>query len=122
MSRQPAPSRFRRLAAAARRASGRNAGSHRCPDCGRPFVCPIEWETAGDDHWRISTRCGECGAWHEQLLSNEDAKRLDLILNDQTAEIADQLTRMDRERMRTELDAFVAALDADLIDATDFAR
>jgi hypothetical protein len=30
--------------------------------------------------------------------------------------------RLDREQMAAELDSFVAALDRDLIDATDFAR
>lgn len=33
----------------------------RCPECRRPFMCPLDWRTAGDDHWVIALRCGECG-------------------------------------------------------------
>ena len=96
-------------------------GLHRCPDCGRAYMCPIEWETAGDDHWLIASRCGECGAWHEQLATNEEAKDYDLMLARQSEAIALSLRSIDREQMQSEIDAFVAALEHDLVDASDFA-
>jgi hypothetical protein len=43
------------------------------------------------------------------------------MLDRQIATIARAFERVDRERMRCELDVFVAALHHDLIDATDFA-
>lgn len=119
MSRQP--SRFRRLTVAARRIAGGD-GLHRCPDCGLAFMCPIEWETAGDEHWLIALRCGECGAWREQLATNDEAEELDLVLARQSAAIAVSLRSIDRERMEAEIKSFVAALEHDLIDAADFAR
>jgi hypothetical protein len=122
MASQTKSSRFRRLAAAARGLVGSGDGAHRCLDCGRDFMCPIEWETVGEDHWLIHSRCGECGTWRSEVVTNEEAKRYDLALARQSAEIALALARLEREQMAAELDSFVAALDRDLINASDFAR
>jgi hypothetical protein len=117
MSRQPRTSRIRRLLG-----KDRGANLHRCPDCGRPFMCPREWETVGEEHWLIVSACAECDAWDERIVTNEEAKQYDLELARQTTAIARQLRSMELENMRVELDAFVDALDRDLIDATDFVR
>ena len=122
MPSQPKSSRFRRFTAAARGLVGSGHGPHRCVECGRDFMCPIEWETVGDEHWLIHSRCGECGAWRSEVVTNAEAKRYDLLLARQSEVIARGLARIDRERMAAELDRFVAALDRDLIDATDFVR
>jgi hypothetical protein len=114
--------RFRRLAAAARSLAGSGDGLHRCPECGRDFVCPVEWDTVGEEHWLIALRCGECGHWREELVTNERANDYDLTLDRQCSKISDALRRIDRERMEAELDVLIAALDRDLIDAADFAR
>jgi hypothetical protein len=100
----------------------RGSDLHRCPDCGRPFMCPVDWETVGEEHWFIASRCGQCDARDERIVTNEQAKDYDLALARHTDQIARELHRMELERMRGELDAFVDALDRDLIDATDFAR
>jgi hypothetical protein len=94
----------------------------RCPECRRPAVCPMEWETDGEHHWLMQLRCGECGAWREVRVTNEDAKEFDLTLNRQAAQIQRALDQIDRERMEAELNTFVGALEHDLIDAADFAR
>jgi hypothetical protein len=117
MSRQPGSSRFRRLFG-----KGRSADLHRCPDCGRPFMCPREWETVGEEHWLIVSVCAECDARDERVVTNEEARRYDLELARQTAAIARQLQRIELERMRIECDAFVSALHHDLIDPADFSR
>ena len=111
-----------RIAAAARSVVGPDDGLDRCPRCGRAFMCPIEWQTSGEEHWLIASRCGECGAWREDVVTNDEAKRYDLVLARQSAEIRRGLWRCERERMEAELEVLVAALDHDLIDATDFAR
>jgi len=85
-------------------------------------MCPLEWDTVGDDHWLIASRCGECGTWHSEVVTNEEANRYDLVLAQQSAAIARALARLERERMTVELGLLVAALDRDLIDAGDFAR
>jgi len=97
-------------------------GLHRCPACRRPFMCPIDWETDGADHWLIQLRCGECGVWREARATNEQAKAFDLELDRQVRLIVRALRRIEREKMRAELDVLVTALDRDLIDASDFAR
>jgi hypothetical protein len=122
MPSQTRSSRFRRLAAAARGLVGSGDGPHRCVDCRRDFMCPIRWDTVGEDHWLIQSRCGECGTWRSEVVTNEEAERYDLMLARQSAQIALGLARLERDQMAAELDSFVAALDRDLIDATDFAR
>ena len=121
MSSQPSRSPLRRFAAALRDLAA-SGGLHRCPDCRQPFVCPLEWETAGEEHWRIDLRCGACGAAREVLATNEEANEFDLVLDRQTAEIIRALCRIELEEMQAGLGAFVAALDHDLIDPSDFAR
>jgi hypothetical protein len=89
--------------------------------CGGAFVCPMERETADDDHWLITCRCGACGAWYETLLTNAQAASWDVEL-DRQAELIDRAARrLDHERMTTQAEAFAAALRCDLIDAADFA-
>ena len=85
-------------------------------------MCPIEWKTVGEEHWLIQSRCGECGTWHAEVMTNEEAKRFDFTLARQSTEIALGIARIDREQMTAEIDRFVAALDLDLIDAADFGR
>jgi hypothetical protein len=82
----------------------------------------MEWETDGPDHWLISLRCGECGIWREVLATNAEAAVFDVVLDRQCAEIARSLRDAELEEMRAGLDAFVGALDHDLIDASDFAH
>jgi hypothetical protein len=97
-------------------------GLHRCRDCGRSFVCPMDWEADGEEHWMIRLRCGECGVVRELRVTNAQASEFDLELYGQTVVIRRALDRIDREQMESELDVFVAALQRDLIDAADFAR
>ena len=67
-------------------------------------------------------RCGECGTWRGVRVTNDEAKAFDVTLDRHTEEIRRALDQIDRERMETELDALVGALEHDLIDAADFAR
>ena len=105
-----------------RRLMNRPEGLHWCPDCGRPAVGPIEWETDGPDHWLIALRCGECETWREVRVTNAEAKEFDYALDRQCAQIKKVLDRIDRERMEAEVDALIGALEHDLIDAADFSH
>ena len=53
----------------------------RCPSCGSDFPCPMHWEPAGDEHWWVRLRCGDCGHWYEATITNERARRLDAELD-----------------------------------------
>jgi hypothetical protein len=91
-----------------------------CEECGSRFVCPMDWTPADDSTWWAACRCGECGHWHEVYLSNTQAAEWDVELLRQADEIAYAAARLDRERMKVQTTAFVAALRHDLIDAADF--
>ena len=54
-------------------------------------------------------------------MPNETAKRYELALGRGTDSIRVTLTRLDRERMTAEVEAFSTALRLDLLDAADFA-
>ena len=92
-----------------------------CPSCTAAFLCPMDWGTVDDERWWVLSRCGECGHWTETVVTNEQAKRLDLELNLQQALIRRTAERFEAERKAAEADAFIAALQRDLIDAGDFA-
>jgi hypothetical protein len=69
----------------------------------------------------VLSRCGECGDWSATLISNAQAARLDIELNRQQALIRRAAERLESERMAVEAEAFIDALQSDLIDAADFA-
>lgn len=80
----------------------------------------MDWETSDDTHWRIVTRCGDCGHRRETIVSNERAARLDRDMDRDMDVIRRAADRLDFERMEAETDAFAAALAHDLIAASDF--
>ena len=92
-----------------------------CPHCESYFLCPAEWGTADDSHWWILSRCGECGEWSEIVITDEQAARLDCELDRQLTSIQREAARLEAERMAAEAEAFINALNRDLIDAADFA-
>jgi hypothetical protein len=93
-----------------------------CVACGSDRICPIEWAPAGDFHWWLLLRCGECQAWVQATVGNEQAAALDVELDRQQAAIADAAASLAAERMAADVEAFTAALELDLVDADDFAR
>jgi len=97
------------------------SGLHQCCLCHADFVVPVSWDETDADHWRMLLRCAACETYRDVVVSNDVAKRYEEDLRRGMAEIATALERSDRARMVIEVDAFVAALDRDLIDAADFA-
>jgi hypothetical protein len=117
------PPHLSRIGRAWRRRMARlDRGLHRCPACQGTFVCPMEWETDGAEHWRIRLHCGDCDRWRDVRVTNAEARDFELELDRQTGQIVAALAHLDQESMRSELDRLVDALDHDLIDADDFAR
>jgi hypothetical protein len=93
-----------------------------CPACGADALCPIEWQTFGDEHWDMWMRCGACGGWLEALVDNRAAAAMDVELDRQQALIRAAADALELERMAAEVETFVSALERDLVDAADFAR
>jgi hypothetical protein len=65
-------------------------------------------------------RCGECGCRRDAIAPPGAARGLDRALEEGLEEISDALLRLDRERMEAQAEAFIAALERDLLDAADF--
>ena len=102
-------------------ASAPGSGLQVCPDCHADYVHPVEWHEAGDEHWWMLLRCGECGAECEVTVPDDVATRYGEDLDSAQREIRREATRLDRERMAGETEIFVAALNHDFISAGDFA-
>jgi len=92
-----------------------------CPACGSDRICPIEWAPAGDHHWWLVLRCGECQSWVQATVGNEQAAALDVELDRRQAEIAAALATLEAERRAADVEAFATASELDLVDADDFA-
>jgi uncharacterized Zn finger protein len=67
------------------RPRARESAGVACETCGSLLTCPRDWSMAGDAHWLVDFRCGECGAWMMVLLTNAQAARLDCLVARQTA-------------------------------------
>jgi hypothetical protein len=93
-----------------------------CPECGSDRACPVDWAEAGENHWWLLIRCGECEAWIQATIGNEQAAALDVQLDCQQAQIADALAALEAEEMAAEADLLATALELELVNADDFAR
>jgi hypothetical protein len=89
--------------------------------CRDDFVVPVWWEPLDNDQWRMLLRCGQCDTYRDVVVGTELAKAFERDLDRGAREIRIALSRLDRERMAAETEAFVVALRHDLIDAGDFA-
>ena len=94
---------------------------HICPECGSCLVQPTCWEQAGDrTHWRVWRRCPEC-EWSCQGVHGEhEIDAFDEQLDLGAHELADELKALEHANMADMAEAFVVALDTDLIGADDF--
>jgi hypothetical protein len=82
----------------------------------------MDWAPDGDEHWAIDMRCGDCAhTWH-RVVPNARARRFDGELDKDVNALERTLQRLEREHMKADVLAFVAALERDLIQAADFAR
>jgi hypothetical protein len=97
------------------------SGLHQCAFCRADSVVPVWWEDLDDERWHMLLRCGECGTYRDVVATDDVALAFERDLERGAAEIRAALARIDRARMATQADAFIAALRRDLIDAGDFA-
>jgi hypothetical protein len=85
-------------------------------------VVPVDWSEQGLDSWRMTLRCGECSAFRDVVAADGEAEQFGQDLDVGLAELAADLRRIERDRMASEVDTLIAALERDLIDAGDFER
>ena len=91
-----------------------------CPQCDRDLVYPVDWEPAGSRGWSISLRCPDCEWRGEGVFSQEVADRFDDALDIGCQEVLDDLEELTRANMESDVERFLAALEADAILPEDF--
>ena len=94
---------------------------HVCQACERPFVVPEDiLEVLSGPRYRIELRCMDCHWRSIGIFDEPTMERLDRELDRTQAQIVDALAAMEESRLLEEVDAFAAALQADLILPEDF--
>jgi hypothetical protein len=118
-ARQVGPGDF--AASGAERRSARRAEDlHICPSCTSELVHPVDWSPVSDRRWHVDLRCPDCewiggGTYEQQVVD-----RFDEALDDGTEAVLNDLQRLTRANMEDDVEAFIAALQADRILPEDF--
>ncbi len=93
---------------------------HVCFYCAGELVHPVDWSEAGPSRWRILLRCPECEATREGVFEQTAVECLDEELDRAAGSLLSDLQRVTHANMAEEIDLFIRALDADLIQPCDF--
>ncbi len=93
---------------------------HVCFHCAGELVFPLDWSEEGPRHWRIMLRCPECESRREGIFEQTAVERLEDELDRAAAALLGDLRRVTHANMSDEIEFFIRALDADLIDPGDF--
>jgi hypothetical protein len=104
-----------------RRSHGRrDEDLHICPACDSSLVHPVDWSPAAGRRWLVDLRCPECEWTGSGTYSQKVVDRYDEVLDDGTETLLEDLTRLSRANMEEHVEAFVGALQSDLIVPEDF--
>jgi hypothetical protein len=95
-------------------------GLEHCPSCESDLVYPVDWREAEDDRWELELRCPNCEWFARSVHTQDEVERFDEVLNGGTDVLIESLETLTRENMEADIEAFVRALDADLIEPFDF--
>jgi hypothetical protein len=93
---------------------------HICFHCAGELVFPLDWCEEGHRHWRIVLRCPECESRREGVFEQASVERLEDELDRAAAALLGDLRRVTHANMSDEIEFFIRALDADLIEPSDF--
>jgi len=108
---------------AARAGGGGNCAPnqlHVCFHCAGELAYPLDWSEEGPRHWRVVLRCPDCESRREGVFEQAIVERLDDELDRGAGALLADLRRMTHANMSEEIEFFVRALDADLIEPSDF--
>lgn len=93
---------------------------HICTSCGSRHVHPLDWMEESPERWRIVLRCPECEQTREGVFGRAMVEQLDDELDQASAALLGDYTRMVHANMSDEIELFVRALELDLIGPADF--
>jgi hypothetical protein len=104
------------------RAACRADDLHVCFHCSGGLVYPLSWAEEGRHTWRLLLRCPDCESRREGVFEQAVVERLDDELDRAASALVGDLRRLTHANMSEEIEFFIRALDADLIDPGDFER
>jgi hypothetical protein len=93
---------------------------HECTVCGGSLVYPVSWEQRTGDRWYIQRRCPDCESWHYGEHAGDCVDSFDDALNDGTEQLLETLHAWVRASMEADVEALIAAIQADAILPMDF--
>jgi hypothetical protein len=102
------------------RPSGPTEHLHICLHCSGGLVYPLSWSEVNRGRWRLLLRCPDCESRREGEFGQAVVEQLDDELERAASALVDDLGRLTHENMSEEIEFFVRALAADLIDPGDF--
>ena len=91
-----------------------------CVHCDCDMVYPIDWEQAEGTHWRVTLRCPNCEEVSPGTMDEELIEKFDCLLDRGTDSLVRDLRNLTYANMATEINAFIGALDSDLVLPEDF--
>jgi hypothetical protein len=94
---------------------------HVCGTCASKLVQPVEWEQAGARHWQVTLHCPNCQWIGTGVFDDDEVEAFDEELDRGTGELISDLCSLEQVSFEQDVERFVAALEADLICADDFA-
>lgn len=91
-----------------------------CPSCGLDFVYPVDWATAGQNHWEVDLLCPNCEWTGSGVFGQDAVDRFDEVLDRGSRALVSDLESLTRANMEEQIERFAAALQAGLILPEDF--
>ena len=116
----PAPARDGRAMGWPRQTPPPGSGLHQCAYCHDDYVVPV-WIEDLEHGWDLLLRCGQCETYRAVVVNDDTAQAYERDLERGVARIRAAVEELDAARMTVQVDAFIVALERDLIDAGDFA-
>jgi len=91
-----------------------------CLHCGSDLVQPVAWSETGDGRWDLLLECPNCTRSESGTFSRLQVEQLEERLDEGLAAMLTDLQRLSQANMSSDVDRFVAALNADMILPEDF--
>jgi hypothetical protein len=90
-----------------------------CPLCGSDAVRAFEYELVDALQARVLQQCGACGAWRQIVSPLDVAARHERTLEADRNAIRRDAERLERSRVLSDTNAFVAVLQDDIVSSED---
>lgn len=99
---------------------GTDVGLHVCRSCRSELMQLVSYEDAGEHHWQLELRCPECESTVSGRVPDWRCEQFDEELERGTHALLEALQTVQEEILEAEVEAFAAALAADLLLPEDF--